>query len=94
MPCVRLLDICKHLTFLGHLLGSAVGLPCHRRRRRTRVDGHDAPLTIPLLLFCLLLASKLLYLALANFFGRISWLKRWGKVGEWVLSLRWKDIFW
>ena len=55
------------LPFLAISWGPVVGRACHRRRHCSLVDGHDAPLTIPLLLFCLLLASKLLYLALATF---------------------------
>ena len=56
------------LPFLTIYRGPDVGLPCHRRRRRSFVDGHDALLTPPFSLFYLQLASILLCLTLGGFF--------------------------
>ena len=46
--CERLVSI---LPFVAISRGPIVGLPCHRRRRRSLVYGHDALLTVSLLLF-------------------------------------------
>ena len=70
------------LPFLAIAWGPFVGLPCRRRRRRSLVDGHDAPLTVPLLLFCLSLASMLLCLALANFLAG----SRGSSGGKWMAN--------
>ena len=93
MPCIRLLDICKLLTFLGHLFwGPVVGRACRRRRRRSLVDGHDVLTVPPLSQDQLKLDSMLLYLYPGAFFGWISWFKWWEMGGEWVGLWCWKGV--
>ena len=65
------------LLFLAILRGPNVGLPCNRRRRRLLVDGHDTLLPPPFSLFLISTCFYATCLALATFFGWISWVNRW-----------------